>query len=97
MLAIKTVALTAGLSLAMFGFSAGQAAAYDDHHHHHHHHGDYSEGFGFNFEVPDVYVDLGHREDTHVSWCYRHKPNYDEDTDMYFSHGYWKPCVAPFD
>lgn len=99
MLAIKTVALTAGLSLAMFGFGAGQAAADNHHHHnnHHHHHDNYSEGFGFNFEVPDVYIDLGHREDSHASWCYRHKPNYDEDSDMYFSHGYWKPCVAPFD
>jgi hypothetical protein len=106
MLAIKTVALAAGFSLVMFGL-AGTAAAKDHHHHHdggdhhkghHHQHGDFNEGYGFAFEIPDVYVDLsngGH--DAHVSWCYRHKPNYDEDSDMYFSHGYWKPCIAPFD
>ena len=52
---------------------------------------------GFDFEIPDVYIDLGHREDSHVSWCYRHKPNYDEDSDMYYSHGDWRPCIAPFD
>jgi hypothetical protein len=101
MLAIKTVALTAGLSLAMFGFGAGQAAAGNHHHHnnhhHNHHHGGYNEGYGFDFEIPDVYIDLGHREDSHVSWCYRHKPSYDEDSDMYYSHGDWKPCIAPFD
>ena len=99
MLAMKTVALAAGTSLAMFGF-AGAAAADEHHHHHHdhhHHHGDFNEGFGFGFEIPDVYIDTSHGDDAHVSWCYRHKPNYDEDTDMYFSHGYWKPCVAPFD
>ena len=104
MLGMKTVALAAGLSLAMFGFAAGTATAKDKHHHHNHHnnhhhnhHGNYGEGFGFNFEIPDVYIQSGDNNDGHVSWCYRHKPNYDEDTDMYYSHGYWKPCVAPFD
>ena len=101
MLAMKTVALAAGLSLAMFGFAAGAAAAKDKHHNNHHnnHHGHhhFDEGFGFGFEVPDVYIDLSNTDDAHASWCYRHKPNYDEDTDMYFSHGSWKPCFAPFD
>ena len=104
MLAMRTVALAAGFSLAMVGL-AGTAAA-DDHHHHnghhhngHHHHGDFNEGYGFAFDIPDVYVDLsnGNSDDAHVSWCYRHKPNYNEDYDMYFSHGNWKPCIAPFD
>jgi hypothetical protein len=102
MLAMKTVALAAGFSLAMFGFAAGPAAAKDHHHNHHnnHHHGHhhYDEGFGFDFQIPDVYIDTsGGDDDAHASWCYRHKPGYDEDTDMYYSHGYWKPCVAPFD
>jgi len=106
MLAIKTAALAAGFSLAMFGL-AGPAAAKHNHHHdkgghhhngHHHQHGNFNEGYGFAFEIPDVYVDLSNGgDDAHVSWCYRHKPNYDEDSDMYFSHGYWKPCIAPFD
>ena len=103
MLAMKTVALAAGISLAMFGL-AGSAAA-DNHHHHnnqhnhhgHHHHGDFNEGFGFNFEIPDVYIDLSNSDEAHASWCYKHKPNYDEDTNMYFTHGSWKPCIAPFD
>ena len=100
MLAIKTVALAAGFSLAMFGFAAGPAAAAHHHHnnhHHGHHHGDYSEGFGFNFEIPNVYIESDSGEDDHVAWCYAHRPNYDEDTDMYYSHHHWKPCFAPFD
>lgn len=100
MLAMKTVALAAGVSLAMFGFAAGPAAAKHKHHHHNHHnhhHGHFNEGFGFAFEVPDVYIDLSNTEDAHASWCYKHKPNYDEDTNLYFTHGSWKPCIAPFD
>lgn len=99
MLAMKTVALAAGVSLAMFGFAAGPAAAKDhQHHHHNHHHGHhFNEGFGFGFEIPDVYIDLSDAEDAHTSWCYKHKPNYDEDTNLYFTHGSWKPCIAPFD
>jgi hypothetical protein len=108
MITKTTIALAAGFSLAMFGF-AGTAAADNHHHHnnhhnnnhhnHNHHHGhhQFDEGFGFGFEVPDVYIDLSNSDDAHASWCYKHKPNYDEDSDMYYSHGSWKPCVAPFD
>ncbi len=92
MFAIKTLAVAAGLSLAMFG---GQAMAA---HHHHHHHGHGHGGFGFELNLaPDYSYDDSSDDADHVAWCYSHKPNYDEDTDMYYSHHHWKTCHAPFD
>jgi hypothetical protein len=42
MLAIRTIAFAAGLSLAAFGYTGTAAAAHhhhhNNHHHHHHHH-----------------------------------------------------------
>jgi len=96
MLAVRSIALAAGVSLAIFGFAAPTMAA-NHHHHGHHHHHDYDPGFGFEFDIPNVYIAPESDEDEHVAWCYAHRPNYDEDTDMYFSHHHWRPCVAPFD